>query len=98
MFSPLYTKNENLYSIGGNFVREFTVRFGSFRDIQEFVELAGTVNFTILVGDTGYQVCGTSLMGMFSLDHSRPLQVMMDCGQEEFESFRRKAERFLVHN
>ena len=79
-------------------MREFTVRFGSFRDIQEFVELAGMETFPILVGDDSYQVVGTSFMGMFSLDHSRPLQVMMDCGQEEFESFRRKAERFLVHN
>lgn len=79
-------------------MREFTVRFGSFQDIQEFVELAGMETFPILVGDDSYQVVGTSFMGMFSLDHSRPLQVMMDCGQEEFESFRRKAERFLVHN
>lgn len=79
-------------------MREFTVRFGSFQDIQEFVELAGTETFPILVGNDSYQVAGTSFMGMFSLDHSRPLQVMMDCGQEEFEGFRRKAERFLVHN
>ena len=79
-------------------MREFRVRFGSFQDIQEFVALAGTESFTILVGNDSYQVCGTSLMGMFSLDHSKPLQVMMDSSQEEFEGFRRKVEHLLVCN
>ena len=79
-------------------MREFWVRFGSFQDIQEFVELAGREGFPILVGNDSYQVAGTSFMGMFSLDHSKPLQVRMDCSQEEFDVFQRKAERFLVHN
>lgn len=96
MFSPLYTKNENLYSIGGDFMREFTVQFYSFQDVQEFVSLAGSESFPILVGNESYQVTGTSFMGMFSLDHSKPMRVMMDCSQEEFEGFRRKAQRFLV--
>ena len=79
-------------------MREFRVRFCSFQDIQEFVELAGMESFPILVGNDSYQVAGTSFMGMFSLDHSKPLQVMMNCSQEEFEGFRRKAARFLVYN
>lgn len=77
-------------------MREFTVRFCSFQDVQEFVALAGRENFPVLVGNESYQVTGTSFMGMFSLDHSKPVRVMMDCSQEEFEGFRRKAERFLV--
>lgn len=78
-------------------MREFTVRFYSFQDIQEFVALAGTEPFPILVGDDSYQVSGTSFMGMFSLDHSKPMRVMMDCSQEAFEGFRQKAQRFLAN-
>ena len=79
-------------------MREFMVRFYSFQDIQEFVELAAWESFPILVGDDGYQVSGTSFMSMFSLDHTKPLRVMLDCSQEEaFEGFRQKAQRFLIH-
>lgn len=79
-------------------MREFTVRFYSFQDIQEFVTLAGMEDFPVLVGDDSYQVSGTSFMGMFSLDHTKPMRVMMDCPQEAFEGFRQKAQRFLDHN
>lgn len=96
MFSPLYTKNMPLYSIGGNFVREFTIRFYSFRDVQDFVALATEHAFPIVVGNDTYQVNGTSFMGMFSLDYSRPLKVKLTCTEAEFEDFRRKAGRFLV--
>ena len=76
-------------------MQEFTVRFCSFQEIQQFVELAGMEAFPILVGDDNYQVSGTSFMGMFSLDHSKPMRVMMDCPQEAFEGFRQKAQRIL---
>ena len=79
-------------------MREITVRFGSFQDVQEFVELSGTETYPILVGNDSYQVSGTSLMGMFSLDHSKPMLVRMDCSEEEFEAFCRKVERLLVCN
>ena len=41
-------------------MREFMVRFYSFQDIQEFVELAASESFPILVGDDGYQVSGNN--------------------------------------
>ena len=76
-------------------MREFTVRFCSFQDVQEFVAMATEENFPITVGNESYQVNGTSFMGMFSLDYSKPMKVMLNCTEEEFEGFRRKAARFL---
>ena len=89
-------KISNLYSIGGTFVQEFQIRFHSFQNVQEFVALATEHAFPIIVGTDRYQVNGTSFMGMFSLDYSRPLTVRLTCTEEEFDTFRRKADRFLV--
>ena len=96
LFSPLYTKTITLYSIGGNFVREFNIRFFSFRDVQDFVVLATEQSFPIVVGNDRYRVNGTSFMGMFSLDYSQPLKVTVSCTEAEFQDFRQKAERFLA--
>lgn len=96
MFSPLYTKNQSLYSIGGDFVREFTIRFYSFQDVQDFVAMATEYDFPIIVGTDRYQVNGTSFMGMFTLDYSRDLTVTVSCTEEEYQDLRRKADRFLV--
>ena len=96
MFSPLYTKTVNLYSIGGNFVREFHIRFFSFRDVQNFVALATEQPFLITVGNERFQVNATSFMGMFSLDYSKPLKLRVTCTDSECQDFLQKADRFLV--
>lgn len=76
-------------------MREFMVRFCSFEDIQEFVTLAGCETFPIFVGNDSYQVNGTSFMGMFTLDHTKPVRVVTDCTEEEFNGFRQKVSHFL---
>lgn len=95
MFSPLYTKKIALYSIGGIFVQEFIVRFRSLRDIQEFVGLCSRQSFPVQVGGERYRVNATSFMGMFSLNCKKPLKVMVDCTEEEFQGFLRQVQRFL---
>ena len=77
-------------------MQEFAIRFHSFRDVQDFVSLATEYPFPIVVGNGSYQVNGTSFMGMFSLDYSKPMRVMVNCTDEEFDAFRRRADRFLV--
>ena len=77
---------------------EFKVRFSSFQDVQDFVSMAAGEKFPILVGNDSFQVAGTSFMGMFSLDHTKPVQITMECSQDEFQGFRQKVERFLCHN
>lgn len=77
-------------------MQEFTVRFQSVRDVQDFVALATEYTFPIVVGTESYHVNGTSFMGMFSLDHSRPMKVKLTCTPEEFDTFRQRASRFLA--
>ena len=74
---------------------EFMIRFHSFRDIQEFVELCSRQPFVVMVGNDRYQVNATSMMGMFSLNCRKPQKVMVTCTEEEFNQFRQNADRFL---
>ncbi len=77
-------------------MRQFRIRFHSFRDVQEFVNLASAQDFPIIVGNETYQVSATSFMGMFSLDYSRELLVTVTCSDEQWLRFRPEAERFLA--
>jgi hypothetical protein len=48
------------------------------------------------VGTDTYCVSGTSFMGMFSLDYSRPVKAMCHCSDEEFAKFFQAASRFAA--
>ena len=75
---------------------QFDVCLHSFEDVQDFVELATVQPFRILVGNDRTRVNAKSFMGMFSLDFTTPVQVRADCSQEQCESFKEAAARFLV--
>ncbi len=85
-----------LYSFRGRIVREFRIHFSSFADVQSFVDLATHYSFPIVVGNDTYRVNGTSFMGMFSLDYSKPLTVMLDCSEEEAQRFYQAAARYIT--
>ena len=92
--SSLYTKINCLYSRGGFFVREFTIRFHSFRDVQDFVNLASAQEFPITVGNDSYSVSASSFMGMFTLDYSNDLKVKANCTDEQWLRFGPETKRF----
>ena len=86
-----------MYSTGGrNFMKEFTILIQSFQDVQDFVAIATVQPFRIVVGNSRYLGNAKSFMGMFSLDYSHPLQVRMECTQEQYGQFRKAADRFVV--
>jgi len=75
---------------------EFYIRLHSFDQVQDFVRLACQQNFDVTVGNDLQSINGKDLMGMFSLDYSRPLQVKMHCCEEEYLQFKQAAEEFLA--
>ncbi len=77
-------------------MREFKIRFHSFRDVQDFVNLASAQDFPIVVGNDSYHVSATSFMGMFSLDYSGDLKVTVTCTDEQWAQFSQETERFLA--
>ena len=75
---------------------EFHITIRSFQQIQSFVALAATQPFDISVGNEYQDIDGKDLIGMFSLDYSRPLRVKMHCSEEAFLQFRQKIEEALA--
>ena len=69
-------------------MQEFHMQMCSFRQVHSFVRLAAEQPFEIRVGNDHQNINGKDLMGMFSLDYSRPVRVRADCPEEVFEAFR----------
>ncbi len=77
-------------------MQEFDIVLRSFRQVQRFVALAEQQHFDVHVGNDWQHINGKDLMGMFSLDYSRPVRVSMHCTPEEYAGFREAAAEFLV--
>ena len=77
-------------------MREFWIRLGSVRDVQDFVDIASTRGFTVTVRDANNKINAESFMELFCLDFSQSLRVVCDCSEEQLEQFRRDAKRFLA--
>ena len=69
-------------------MRQFHIAMDSFGKVLAFVRLAMTQPFDVSVGNERQSINGKDLMGMFSLDYSRPVRVRADCPEEVFEAFR----------
>lgn len=77
-------------------MQEFDIYIHSFTDVQDFVSLATVQPFEIMVGNDHQQVNAKSFMGMFSLDYTHPIQVRMECSEEDFRRFRLAAASFAA--
>lgn len=77
-------------------MHQFNIHIRSFRHVKDFVSLAMIQPFEVLVGNDKQQINGKSFIGMFSLDHSRPVQVSVRCSDEEFSRFQHDAAQILV--
>ncbi len=78
-------------------MREFEIRLRSVQEVQDFVDLATTKPFTVLVCDDYHRVNGKSFMEMFCLNFSNCLRVQCEGYDWEYEQFLRDAQRFLVN-
>ncbi len=77
-------------------MHRFEVRFRSFSDVQEFVFWATKQPFEITVTNGRHTVDAKSLMVMFSLDYSRPMQACAHCTAEEFSRLLREQKPFVT--
>ena len=75
---------------------EFEVNISSFQQVQDFVALACEQTFDIRVGNDRQHINGKDLMGMFSLDFSRPLRVRIGTDDETVRNFRQQADKLFA--
>ena len=67
----------------------FHIKLTTFEQIKAFVSIASKQPFDVHVGNDRQHINGKDLMGMFSLDFSRPVQVLADCTADEAAAFRK---------
>ena len=67
----------------------FHIKLTTFEQIKAFVSIASKQPFDVHVGNERQHINGKDLMGMFSLDFSRPVQVLADCTADEAAAFRK---------
>jgi len=79
-------------------MREFEIRLRSVQEVREFVDLATSKPFTVLVCDDHHQVNGKSFMEMFSLNFSNRLRVQSEGYDWEFEQFLAETKRFPAYD
>lgn len=77
-------------------MQEFEIRLRSVQDVQDFVALATTHSFPVLVSDDHHRVNGKSFMEMFCLNFSQRLIAALDCSANEIEQLHTEFRRFLV--
>ena len=77
-------------------MHQFSIQICSSRQVRDFVTLAMIQPFEVLVGNEQQMINGKSFIGMFSLDHKRPVCVSVRCTDEEFNRFRQDVEKVLV--
>lgn len=79
---------------GGDFVKEMYVRLRSFQDVQSLASMASTCEYRVMITDGNRTVNAKSIMCMFSVNMRRPVLLLLDCDEEDFEVFRIMAGRF----
>lgn len=73
----------------------FPVLLGSVSDIKEFVDAANRITCDVDVVCGRYLVDGKSIMGLFSIDLSKPITVNIHGTQAQAELFQNNISRFL---
>jgi phosphotransferase system HPr-like phosphotransfer protein len=63
-------------------MKSVEIRINTINDIRNFVDLASNCSFDVDLASARYTVNGKSIMGVASLDKSKPLTVLIHCDDE----------------
>lgn len=76
---------------------EFLVDLNKVEDVKEFVKIASLYDTNIVVSnqDRNFRVDGSSLMGLFSLDLSKPVVVYI-YDKEVTNIFKEEVKKFVI--
>ena len=76
-------------------MKVFNILLNSINDVKEFVNIVSKYDFDIDLTSGRYVVDAKSIMGIFSLNLSKPIKVEADCG-DQADKFVAELERFIV--
>ena len=73
----------------------FNIMLNSINDVMEFVNIVSKYDFDIDLTSGRYVVDAKSIMGIFSLNLSKPIKLEAKCGDQE-DKFMSDLKRFIV--
>ena len=76
----------------------FSIQLTSVSDIKSFVDAANRLDCDVDVICGRYLVNGKSIMGLFSIDLSEPIQVQVQGSQAQADIFMGAVRKFLVND
>ena len=77
-------------------MRKFSIHLQSIDDVRRFVTAACSQTFDIDITADRYIVDAKSILGLFSLDHSKPITVEAQATTEEVQGFYELVKEFCV--
>lgn len=79
---------------GGNCMKSFNITLKSITDVKDFVNIVNKYDFDIDLTSGRYVVDAKSIMGIFSLDLSKPIRV--DIHSDDCDTFCEEIKNFVV--
>ena len=96
-FSPIIHEKGRFVQRQMENTREFMIRLGSVRDVEDFVRISTAQPFPVYLDDGAHRVNGKSFMEMFCLVLTRPLRVTLECSDEQFRFFFEQTSRYQTN-
>jgi len=79
---------------GGTLMKSFNISLKSITDVKDFVNIVNKYDFDIDLTSGRYVVDAKSIMGIFSLDLSKPIKV--DVHSDNCDEFYNEIKNFIV--
>ncbi len=77
-------------------MKTFNILLSSINDVKDFVNIVSRYEFDVDLTSGRYVVDAKSIMGIFSLDLSKPIKVEVHSESPECETFIDSLKRFIV--
>ena len=75
-------------------MKKFIVQLKSINDVKDFVRIVNDFTYDVDLASGRYIVDAKSIMGIFSLDLTQPIEV--DIHSEDGEDLKRKLQPFII--
>ena len=75
---------------------EKKIKLNSIEDVKEFTSLANSLAYDLDIISGRYAVDAKSIMGIFSLDLTKALTLVLHCSDEECLDFLEDAKKFIA--
>lgn len=77
-------------------VKKTSIQFEKIDQVEKFVKIASKYDFDITLTQGKYKVSGKSLMGVFSLDISNPITVVVESNDKSATAFENEIEEYII--